>query len=58
MSANHGVLLKKGLDLLLPIPGEGPTNKNMEQGFYNLIFYITLEYGSNAFAKVTGDMDP
>ena len=40
MSANHGDLLKKGLDLLLPIPGEGPKNKNMEQGFYNLIFYI------------------
>jgi hypothetical protein len=30
----------------------------MEQGFYNLRFYITLEYGSNAFAKVTLDMDP
>ena len=56
MSANHGDLLKKGLDLLLPIPGESPTNKNMEQGFYNLIFYITLEYGSSAFAKVTGDI--
>ena len=30
----------------------------MEKGFYNLRFYITLEDGSNAFAKVTGDMDP
>ena len=58
MSAKHGNLLKKGLDLLLPIPGEGPTNKNMEQGFYNLRFYITLEDGSNVFAKVSGDMDP
>ena len=58
MSAKHGTLLKNGLDLLFPIAGEGPTKKKMEQGFYNLRFYITLEDGSNAFAKVTGDMDP
>ena len=51
-------LLKKGLDILFPIAGEGPTNKKMEKGFYNLRFYITLEDGSQAFAKVTGDMDP
>jgi len=30
----------------------------MEKGFYNLRFYIILEDGSSAFAKVTGDMDP
>ena len=58
VSAKHGSLLKKGLDLLFPIPGEGPTMKKMEKGFYNLRFYITLNDGSNAFAKVTGDMDP
>ena len=58
MSAKHGSLLKKGLDILFPIAGEGPTNKKMEKGFYNLRFYITLADGSNAFAKVTGDMDP
>ena len=58
MSAKHGSLLKKGLDFLFPIPGEGPTKEKMEKGFYNLRFYITLEDGSNAFAKVTGDMDP
>ena len=58
MSAKQGSLLKKGLDVIFPIPGEGPTKKKMEKGFYNLRFYITLEDGSNAFAKVTGDMDP
>ena len=58
MSAKYGSLFKKGLDLLFPISGEGPTKKKMEQGFYNLRFYITLEDGSNAFANVTGDMDP
>ena len=58
ISAKHGTLFKKGLDLLFPIAGEGPTKKKMEKGFYNLRFYITLEDGSNTFAKVTGDMDP
>ncbi|HIG09384.1 MAG TPA: saccharopine dehydrogenase [Alphaproteobacteria bacterium] len=58
MSAKHGSLLKKGLDILFPSPGEGPTKQKMEKGFYKLRFYITLADGSNAFAKVTGDMDP
>ena len=58
MNAKHGSLLKKFLDSFFPIPGDGPTRKKMEKGFYNLRFYITLEDGSNAFAKVTGDMDP
>ena len=58
MSAKHRSLFKKGLDFLFPIPGKGPTKKKMEKGFYNLRFYITLENGENAFAKVTGDMDP
>ena len=58
LSTKHGSLLKKGLNLLFPIPGEGPTKKKMEKGFYNLRFYITLDDASNAFASVTGDMDP
>ena len=31
----------KCLDVLFPIPGEGPTMKKIEKGFYNLRFYIT-----------------
>tara|TARA_B100000767_G_C19766251_1_gene537638 strand:- start:315 stop:1532 length:1218 start_codon:yes stop_codon:yes gene_type:complete len=58
MSAKHGSSLKKCFDFLFPNPGEGPSKKRIENGFYNLIFYITLEDGSSAFAKVTGDMDP
>tara|TARA_B100000965_G_C19527090_1_gene729317 strand:+ start:58 stop:1284 length:1227 start_codon:yes stop_codon:yes gene_type:complete len=56
--AKSSTLLKKGLDILLPSPGEGPTNKKMEQGFYNLRFYITMDDGSSAIAEVNGDMDP
>ena len=58
MTVRSGSLLKKGIDMLLPKPGEGPSKKKMKSGFYNLRFYITLEDGSQAFAKVTGDMDP
>jgi short subunit dehydrogenase-like uncharacterized protein len=58
MSAKPGSLLKKIIDFILPKPGEGPNKKNRESGFYNLRFYVKLEDDSNAFAKVTGDMDP
>ena len=58
MSAKPGSTLKKLIDFILPKPGEGPNKKNRETGFYNLRFYITLENGSKAFAKVIGDMDP
>ena len=58
MSAKPGSVLKKFIDFILPKPGEGPNKKDREAGFYNLRFYITLEDGSKAFAKVIGDMDP
>ena len=58
MSAKPGSLLKKIVDFILPKPGEGPNKKNRESGFYNLRFYVKLEDDSDAFAKVTGDMDP
>jgi len=58
MSAKPGSVLKKLIDFMLPKPGEGPSKKDRETGYYNLRFYITLEDGSKAFAKVIGDMDP
>ena len=58
MSAKPGSILKKLIDFMLPKPGEGPSKKDRETGYYNLRFYITLEDGSKAFAKVIGDMDP
>ena len=58
MSAKPGSVLKKLIDFMLPKPGEGPSKKDREAGYYNLRFYITLEDGSKAFAKVIGDMDP
>lgn len=58
MLAKPGSLLKKGLDRLLPKPGEGPNKAKREAGFYNLRFMATLHDGSTALGKVTGDMDP
>lgn len=58
MLAKPGSLLKKGLDRLLPKPGEGPNQAKREAGFYNLHFIATLHDGSTATGKVTGDMDP
>ncbi len=57
-SAKPGSLLKRGLDWALPKPGEGPNEKERQEGFYNMRFYATLEDGSVAVGKVTGDMDP
>ena len=51
MSAKHGSLLKKGLDVLFPSPGEGPTKQKMEKGFYKLRFYITLAGWVKCFCK-------
>lgn len=58
MMAKPGSLLKKGVDAVLPEPGEGPNKKERENGFYNLIFNTTLANGSMARGKVTGDRDP
>ncbi len=57
-SAKPGSLMKKGLDRLMPKPGEGPSKEKREAGYYDLRFIATLEDGSSAVGKVTGDMDP
>ncbi|MGB0931035.1 MAG: saccharopine dehydrogenase family protein [Chitinophagales bacterium] len=58
MLAKPGSLVKKGVDALLPKPGEGPNKKVREAGFYNLKFIATLDDNSTMTTKVTGDMDP
>ncbi|MEZ4886012.1 MAG: saccharopine dehydrogenase NADP-binding domain-containing protein [Chitinophagales bacterium] len=58
MLAKPGSLIKKGVDAVLPKPGEGPDKKAREAGFYNLKFIATLEDSSTLNGKVTGDMDP
>jgi short subunit dehydrogenase-like uncharacterized protein len=58
MTARPGSFLKRIANSMFPKPGEGPTKDQRENGFYSLRFYATLEDGSLALGKVTGDKDP
>ena len=58
MTAKPGSILKRIANRMFPKPGEGPTKDQRENGFYSLRFYATLEDGSSALGKVTGDKDP
>ncbi|XOV78760.1 MAG: saccharopine dehydrogenase family protein [Aestuariibacter sp.] len=44
--------------LFLPKPGEGPSPKEQEEGFFNLHFMGETAMGKTIKAKVTGDRDP
>lgn len=44
--------------LFLPKPGEGPTPKEQEEGFFNLQFIGETAMGKTLKTKVTGDRDP
>lgn len=43
---------------MLPKPGEGPSPKEQEEGFYKLIFAGTMPDGEVRRVLVTGDRDP
>ena len=43
---------------ILPAPGEGPSPKAQEQGFYDLRFFGNTADGKSIRVKVTGDRDP
>jgi short subunit dehydrogenase-like uncharacterized protein len=52
--------LRRGLERLLPEPGEGPSKARRESGFYDLAFLgeHPRERGRVLRARVTGDRDP
>lgn len=43
---------------LLPKPGEGPSPKEQEEGFFDIRFHGRTEKGDTIMVKVTGDRDP
>lgn len=49
------VLMEK---FLLPKPGQGPSKKEQEAGFFNLQFFGETSGGKKIRTKVTGDKDP
>ncbi|TCO76827.1 saccharopine dehydrogenase family protein [Chromatocurvus halotolerans] len=42
----------------LPSPGEGPSPRQQQEGFYDLRFYGETESGESLTVKVSGDRDP
>ncbi|MEO1450382.1 MAG: saccharopine dehydrogenase NADP-binding domain-containing protein [Bacteroidota bacterium] len=57
-SATPGGMKAKFLGLFLPNPGEGPSQKAREAGFYVVDFYAEMPDGSIRKARVKGDRDP
>ncbi|MEN8722179.1 MAG: saccharopine dehydrogenase NADP-binding domain-containing protein [Alphaproteobacteria bacterium] len=43
---------------VLPKPGEGPSPKAQEEGYYDIRFYGTTKDGQTITTQVTGDRDP
>lgn len=46
------------LKFFLPKPGEGPSFKEQQEGFYDLRFFGKTDVGDEIRVKVTGDRDP
>ena len=58
MGGRPGSLWKKLTQKFLPEPGEGPSKRQRENGFFNIALFAKINDGSWIRAKVTGDMDP
>jgi len=58
MAGKPGSLYKKFQARFTPKPGEGPTRKERESGFFNFTIIGKFRDGEIMTAKVTGDRDP
>ena len=58
VAAKPKSILKKIANKILPKPGQGPSKKERENGYYNLKFYIKTNDNKEMTARVIGDMDP
>lgn len=55
---SSGSILKKVIDLFLPNPGDGPSEKQRETGFFKVILLGKSADGKTLKVKVKGDRDP
>ena len=55
---NPNSFIKSMTNRFLPKPGEGPSKKQRETGFFNLALFGKLKNGQSIKGKVTGDRDP
>lgn len=58
MAGKPGSLWKKVVSKFLPDPGEGPSEKERENGYFNIALFGKTKEGSWVRGKVTGDRDP
>jgi len=58
MAAKPGTFLKKVVDKGLPKPGEGPSKKEQENGFYKFIVLGKMDDGTVISGSIKGDRDP
>ena len=57
LASKPGSMMKRIFNILSPKPGEGPSKKEREAGFFNIRFYVSNESNTSLY-KVTGDKDP
>ena len=58
MAPKPGSFLRKTVDRFLPKPGEGPSKKEREAGFYKMMLLGKFADGTSFTGSVTGDRDP
>jgi len=58
MAGKPGSFLKNTVNRFLPKPGEGPSKKEREEGFFKLLLIGKMRNGEILKATVSGDRDP
>tara|TARA_B100001121_G_scaffold308463_1_gene332520 strand:- start:19 stop:1221 length:1203 start_codon:yes stop_codon:yes gene_type:complete len=57
LASKPGSIMKRIFNMLSPKPGQGPSKRERESGFFNIRFYVFNESNTSLY-KVTGDKDP
>ena len=58
LAAKPGSFFNKIFNTISPKPGEGPSKKERENGYFSFRFFVFEEKGDKSIFKVTGDRDP
>ena len=58
LAARPGSFYNKIFNFFSPKPGEGPNEKERENGYFSIRFYVFTEDSESSIFKVTGDKDP
>jgi short subunit dehydrogenase-like uncharacterized protein len=58
LAAKPGSFFNKIFNIISPKPGQGPNNKERENGYFSLRFFVFQREGDKSIFKVSGDRDP